>query len=208
VYSLITEKSEISKCQKKFIELLLKFPIEKRLCKIAFRKLNQNSDGGWRIWNGTAEYKRDTGPKGKTEVLWSSKLNMWMTFRMVKSTNNNKWRYWNSFGLQNPLINSTVSIAVEINFPKAGKDGNIAGSFIKNEQGKVFVVHSGKITVGKGPTNIQKYEILKKNFQIIDHCFLVGELTGQNFLTEIKTFINEVNKAREYIRDLGVVRSE
>jgi len=198
MFSLITEENEIKKYHKTFAEQLSNDSVERIPCKLNFPKSNQDSAGRWRTWDGT-EYKLDFGPKGETEVLWSSSLNMWMAFRMVKSIHTNKWRYWNSFGLEKPLPHYSVSIAVEINFPIAGKDGHIAGSFVKNEQKRVFIVHSGQLRVGKQNINLYDHKNLS-NLKFIECGVLVGELNEPNFSRNVKTFIKEVDKVKENFR--------
>jgi len=197
---LITDENEIKECQMRFINSLLKSPVEKIPCRLNFPQSNRPADERWKTWDGT-KYKLDNGAKGDTEVWWSSERKMWMSFRLDKSIKTEKWRYWNAFGLEKPLPNTKTPIIVEINFPVAGENRRIAGSFVKNEQGHVSVIHNGRLTVGNRKINLCDYKNSNKfNFHFIESDILIGELDEPSFSMKIYNFVKEVNKAREYFR--------
>ena len=118
-------------------------------------------------------------------------------------------RYWNAFGLADKLlINGSNNIAVEINVPLSGSNGTVSGFFAKNQNGEVFLLHSGKI--GGGRKGIGKNSFLSwychptvkvlRNKKSQD-ALIVTNINSSNIAVEIGEFVKAVsafkNKSQE-----------
>lgn len=57
-------------------------------------------------------------------------------------------RYWNALGIGNPFKDSKTIIA-EINPPKEGVNRRVSGAFVKDGEGKTYLVHRGKVGGGR-----------------------------------------------------------
>jgi hypothetical protein len=55
------------------------------------------------------------------------------------------YRFWNSFGVADPNQHSSLSITVEINPPHEGENRRTAGVFLRDESGRLYVGHTGRL---------------------------------------------------------------
>lgn len=120
---IVTDKNEISRCQKKFEENLKRcLP----LCE-----------------------KRDVGYRGgnvKDMPIYTDGTNGGIWFGTKDLT---KSRYWNAFGFQTEE-KGPLHITAEINFAHEGVNNRIGGLFAKDARtGKYFVLHRGKVGGGR-----------------------------------------------------------
>jgi len=197
MYNIITDIKEIYTSQVLFNNILTNNS-ELFLSSLRFPNFHKNPNGKWYSWNGS-KYIPDKDYIDTTNIWWSEKMKMWVSIRKDKSLHTEKWRYWNTFGFENPKHNKKLSITTEINFPEIGIDGHIAGLLTKNENGKIVVAHRGRFR--KGNKNITlDYLIKKTNFQFIDvkndrniiKVLKVGELRSKNFYAQIRDFVQNV----------------
>ncbi|MBI4633039.1 MAG: hypothetical protein HY742_04030 [Deltaproteobacteria bacterium] len=84
------------------------------------------------------------GASFKAGVFWSERLGIWFFSRKMSED-----RYWNVFGIGRPAPGDDISITCEINFPVRGIDRKTGGALARDNAGRVFVVHRGKIGGGK-----------------------------------------------------------
>lgn len=139
-------------------------------------------------------------PGGNFEdtVMYSPKLNLWFSH----GENDNK--FWNGFGVGEPVRGKNNSLNGEINFPKEGSNRRIAGAFGINDNGKVLILHRGKI--GGGKLSIGKNYFID-NFRgdfvtAIDgdretEFCLVGELYSKHFPLQVANFIKEIFRVKQ-----------
>jgi len=203
MFTVITCRSEIKKLQERFITVLT-VGAERVQCKLKFPNFHKNEKGNWKTWDGEA-YKPEPAYIDETTIWWSNETKMWVSLRQVRSSATGKWRYWNSFGLEKPSLHGAVSITAEINFPEAGENGHIAGIFVKNEQGKIAVVHRGKFTHGQQKITLTDY-IVQTGFESVEirnHAnknkvvLLVGELESPDFSAQVRKFLEGVSRIKE-----------
>ena len=142
--------------------------------------------------------KRNLGFHGgnRTElVYYDDTIGLWFaSSEDTKSMN----RYWNPLGTQTVSKNTNLGITVEINFPYK-LDRRVAGVFLKDEDGNIYIGHRGKI--GGGRTGIGKNEFIQyykelKGY-VIDgneetELLIITELESLNFVKNIKTFVDSV----------------
>lgn len=81
---------------------------------------------------------------------WSPNIGIWM---VADDNAGGQTRYWTAFGIGEPSQTKSNSIIVEINFPRRGIDGRIAGLFWRTENNQILVLHSGKVGGGRTSRN-------------------------------------------------------
>jgi 5-methylcytosine-specific restriction protein A len=131
----------------------------------------------------------------KAEVYYSRKLNIWFYF----GTESN--RYWNAFGIGHPA--SQVSIVVEINIPFKGIDRRIAGVFVKDGDGRVWLGYRGRIGGGRRGIGRKTFwkeysgdkSVIQDNGKT-DTYAKICYLDSPDFPERIKNFVIEVNEIK------------
>jgi hypothetical protein len=79
------------------------------------------------------------------EVHWHSGLGFW--WLLNRTVANNRW--WCCYGIEDPEHKDMLSITVETNSPFEGVNRRIGGLFVKDEAGRVYIAHSGKVGGGR-----------------------------------------------------------
>jgi hypothetical protein len=102
------------------------------------------------------------GGAGRFLVYWRPDLNIWGVFE-PKPLKSSGRRFWICFGIENPADRSRLSITVETNPPHEGVDRRVGGAFLEDEQGQVYLAHSGK--VGGGRKGIRSSAFLSRYTQ-------------------------------------------
>jgi len=78
-----------------------------------------------------------------TEVAYAPEWDLWYAQQIQDK------KCWNGFGIGAPIAGKKVALAAEINFPAEGLNRALSGVFARDESGRVFVLHRGKIRGGK-----------------------------------------------------------
>ena len=78
-----------------------------------------------------------------TEVAYAPEWDLWYAQQIQDK------KCWNGFGIGAPIAGKKVALAAEINFPAEGLNRALSGVFARDENGRVFVLHRGKIRGGK-----------------------------------------------------------
>ena len=118
--TVITDAATLAAAQKTFQEKLLAAMPQRIACIVA------GIGGGF-----------------ETEVAYSPELDLWYAQQIQDK------KCWNGFGIGAPIAGKKVSLAAEINFPAEGLNRALSGVFARDENGRVFVLHRGKIRGGK-----------------------------------------------------------
>ena len=77
------------------------------------------------------------------EVAYAPEWDLWYAQQIQDK------KCWNGFGIGAPIAGKKVALAAEINFPAEGLNRALSGVFARDENGRVFVLHRGKIRGGK-----------------------------------------------------------
>lgn len=172
---IISEKRIITKCQNSFIKRLKSICDQKVHCKLGYQ-----------------------GASSDVIAHYSSKYNFWFTAYEEKN------RYWNAFGIGEPLANKSNSITVEINIPFSEVNRNIGGVFGQNNKGEILLLHRGKI--GGGRVGIGKNlffeqfrgdEFILANDDGIENEFcLIGSILSKYFPRQLADFISNVERIK------------
>lgn len=176
---IIEDGSKIRQCQRKFEQ--------------TFKKLSDKKIYGFAGHMGRTSYdKRD-------HFNWSTELGMWGIFEKIEGS-----RYWNAFGLEKPKEGALRSILTEINFPLKGVDRRIARVFAKDESGRIFVCHSGKIGGGRpgiGKTlfkdNYRGKKVMISDGEREEEFALIGDINSPRLPYQVRDFILEVDRIKK-----------
>jgi hypothetical protein len=85
------------------------------------------------------------GGSRQLDVYWHRRFGFWCHFGGRKDLN----RYWCLFGVDDPQEKQMLSITVEINPPRSGVSGRVAGAFVQGPDGHIYLTHSAKIGGGR-----------------------------------------------------------
>ncbi len=102
---------------------------------------------------GTQVFDRKIGFHGgynREKVYWHEGLGFWWLLNRTVAGN----RWCCCYGTENPEHRDMLSITVETNSPFEGVNRRIGGLFVKDDAGRVYITHSGK--VGGGRSGIGK----------------------------------------------------
>lgn len=145
------------------------------------------------------------GHQGASDPQPSLIANAQIWFVHHKLTESATPRHWNVFGLTRNLDESASNaIVVEINIPLSGYSRKVAGLFARDEKGRIFLLHSGKIGGGRkgiGATNFLKwYKRKKVEYTVPDNENAQGSAleianlnaTDTDVVTSIADFIGAV----------------
>ena len=165
-----------------------------------FGKLSESLKQGSRRFTKHIGWK---GEDGEFEVYWHDAPGIWCLLEPDREPN----RYWCGFGTDNPGDMGRLSIICEINPPKSGMNRQVAGVFIRDETGSVYLGHSGK--VGGGRPGIGRAAFL--DFYGVNNCAPVLWPDGQesetivvgridtDLLAKVKDFVEEVKKFKNEV---------
>ena len=175
MFQIISDPCKLQLYQKRFIEELDSVQTSTIHCFISWRPENEEAN-----------------------VRWSSKLNLWWYWKPLEN------RWWNVFGIGQPISYESVGIACEINIPKQGINRNIAGAFTEDEDGRVFITHRGN-RWGGGRKGITK-ELFWHNYsgrsELINdggrytRVAIIAEIGNPELPSNIATFVKWVARTK------------
>lgn len=151
-------------------------------------------------------------PGGNEEGMayWFSKHRFWYVSK--KASDANIPRYWNAFGIRTNEnepeweTKHSHTIICEINPPLSGNTWMVAGVFAKDENGKVYLAHTGKI--GGGGEGIGK-SAFEENFSGFEQweyvegsagkkrVVILSELDDEHLVSNISYFVREVRRIKD-----------
>lgn len=137
------------------------------------------------------------GHSWRARVKWCERLGIWFTSSKIKN------RFWNGFGIGRPKVGENVPIVCEINFPLKGIHRNIAGAFVEDDSGNVFVAHRGRIGGGRRGIGKSLFEdryrgkwAIVKDGKVESSIALIGALNSPNFARQVSTFVHDVGRIK------------
>jgi hypothetical protein len=89
------------------------------------------------------------GGAGRFEVHWHPSQRLWTLCRRDPPRQKERARFWNCFGVADPEERGMLHITVEINPPHSGENAQLAGVFLKDRSGQLFIGHTGKVGGGR-----------------------------------------------------------
>jgi len=138
------------------------------------------------------------GATVKAKVLWSARLGIWMMNEKMSGG-----RYGHAFGAEKPTSSSHIPITCEINFPVKGIDRRMGGALAEDRNGRVFVVHRGRIGGGKKGVGKALFDDHYRGVWAImeDGCAetmvaLIGVLNSPRFVRQVSQFVRKVDRMK------------
>ncbi len=175
---ILEDESTIRRCQQQFMRRLKAFADDRVQVRIGHM-----------------------GESFQGKVFCATNLGIWFIPR--KQDGN---RYWNAFGVGRPLRDTHVFSTCEINFPLRGLDRRIGGAFARDEAGRIFVVHRGKIGGGKKGIGKSLFEDQYRGVwasvqdgSVETSVVLIGHLGSSRFARQVSQFVRKVDR----IKDVG-----
>ncbi len=176
---------------------------DRKESKAAFKLLKKKLSGG-------VKFTRTIGTRAGSEeheIRWHRANNMWT----LLTDGNDLDRFWCCYGLENPKDNNAPNITVEINPPHEWKNLRKAGMFARDNQGTVYLCHTGKI--GGGRKGIGKNNFLEryrgKNFVEVNirrkkpvSMINLGPINDRNLLNQITHFVREVARIKKEVSEV------
>ena len=147
------------------------------------------------------------GSNKELDVYWHKHKGVWCSF----SYSDEKNKFWNCFGIENPAHHKTLIPTVEINPPiqkEIGVGGNNGGVFLNDRQGNTYVGHTGSISIAS--TNykdkskshfLAEYEKLCGRESIVAICLpgkpkrkviLLGRVDEPDLIQKVSKFVKRV----------------
>ena len=120
--------------------------------------------------------------------------------------------YWCGFGVENPYHVKNFSFTCEINPPNLGIDKQLAGLFVRSDNGTTYLAHSGGVAGGKlgvGRTAFLKYyglEAVDKvhwpEKQVTEHI-IIAALDDSDLLQQVAAFVYKVAEFKTNNNPIG-----
>jgi hypothetical protein len=134
--------------------------------------------------------------KGKQVYAWTSQewTDKWINFILIGDPGSSKW----------------LEITVQLNFPAEKYTRLVAGAFVKDAGGEVFVAHRGKLT--KGNAGLLKKEVLDrfstcveaKDIKGLEQLILIASLDAPDLADQLCKFAVD---ARRVATELGAQKA-
>jgi len=138
------------------------------------------------------------GATVKAKALWSERLGIWMVHEKMSGN-----RYGHAFGADKPTGSSHIPITCEINFPAKGIDRRIGGALAIDRNGRIFVVHRGRIGGGKKGVGKALFDdhyrgvwAIMEDGSAETTVALIGVLNSIRFVRQVSQFVRKVDRMK------------
>lgn len=165
-----------------------------KICK-AFAILNQTLNRGSQQFRRLIGWQ---GGSGEFNVYWKSKEGFWTAHETSLSDS----RHILFLGADDPTGRKMLNIVCEINPPTEGINRRCAGLFAQDNEGVVYLTHSGK--VGGGRKGIGKsafrsfyrgaWEKIIWPDGVETESIIIGSIDGDHLVAQIGNFMREVRR--------------
>ncbi len=169
---IIEDVNQIADAQKAFQETLIKSGAKQYKCKIGYQ-------------GGTVQ----------ADVFWLESVSIWVAFQKIEN------RYWNAFGVEEPVDGENLDITCEINSPLIGINRRISGAFAMDNDGAMYLLHSGRI--GGGRKGIGK-SLFESNYKYglikLDNGLeyaQIGKLGDASLPNNTANFVREIDRIKK-----------
>jgi len=147
-------------------------------------------------------FRRTIGWRGdyeEVDVLWHPDLRIWSYFDPIGAEN----RYWCTFGVEDVPQESYLNITCEINMPYSGVNRKVAGLFVRDPAGKIYITHSGKVGGGRRGIGKSEFWNFYRGDQVVTivwadghetEAILIGRLDDSNLTAQVAYFVHEVDR--------------
>ena len=142
---------------------------------------------------------------GNFLALWHEDARLWAVLEPRPPIAEHRPRFWFSFGVERPTGKAMLSITVEVNPPHNGVDRRVGGAFLKDEAGRYYVGHSGRVGGGRPGVGQQAFlAFCKREALYIPErrgpMFMFGPLDGAGWIDALSEYVHEVQRFKEHVR--------
>jgi hypothetical protein len=153
-----------------------------------------------RLKAGTQAFDRKIGYHGgyvEHKVHWHADLGFWWLLNRTVAGN----RWWCCYGTENPGHQDKLSITVETNSPFEGVNRRIGGLFVKDDTGRVYIAHSGKVGGGRAGIGKEAFWEAYGGEQVETVCWpdgrksraiVIAPVDSERLSAHIARFVHEV----------------
>lgn len=157
---------------------------------------------------GIKFYPRTLGHQGgrrKCTVYWHPHEQIWVEPNRTIS----KRSFLHGFGRKNPRGWKQNSIVVEINIPKKTFDRRCAGALVRDENGEIFMAHSGKVGGGRKGIGKDRFldfygtqSLLKVRWpdESESNLLVITALTDRQVVANVSRFVMKVHEFKKLYR--------
>ena len=169
---IIKDQTEITKLVERFRNQFYKISDQKLYCTIGY-----------------------PGGSEQDNVNYSSKYDLWFCGQKLHS------RWWNGIGIGKPKLKGSNSVGGEVNFSFDGKDKRTAGVFAIDENKRIYILHRGKVRLGKRGKEFFSANFRGEMIRAIEgdseteFCF-VCELNSDLMPQQLSNFIREIKRIK------------
>jgi hypothetical protein len=143
------------------------------------------------------------GYQGGSEMLdisWSEEIGLWWGFKKKQT------RYWNVFGTEEPEWSSNKShnITCEINPSLEGINRRTQGAFAKDDEGKHYVLHRGKIGRVRKALFVEAFRgkwVTVRDGDNFSKLAMVAQLESPRLACQVADFVLQVMRIKELSTD-------
>lgn len=123
-----------------------------------------------------------------TTVAYAPSLDLWYAAQQNGKT------YWHGFGNGAPQAGKKVALASEVNIPADGLNRAISGAFARDDAGRVWLLHRGKIRGGKALffAHYNGTTVSVQDGDKEDSCALIGAVDDPEIAAHIARFVAAV----------------
>jgi hypothetical protein len=135
-------------------------------------------------------------------LLWHPELEFWGFFGTTRRGGTE--RVWNTFG--HKLYNPRGNMIVEINVPPEGANRNVQGVFAKDDGGRIWILHQGRMSVPGSrvtqadfiaATGLKPVPVTFRNGSTVDYHKVASlEAPPQVLQTSIAAWVTQCTRAR------------
>lgn len=172
---LIDNKNQIARAQKIFINTLLVNGVKKYKCELGYHG-------------------------GKTDLLdvfWLESEDIWVAFLVLHN------RYWNAFGIGEPINYDQLGITCEINIPLQGINRRIAGAYAKDKDDSIYLLHNGRIGGSKeGIGKTLFFNNYAGKITVMDNNInyaIIGKLGDPTLKVNVANFVRQIRRMKDSI---------
>ena len=138
------------------------------------------------------------GESIRARVFWAEGPGLWYHTGAVAGE-----RYLNAFGIGRPSAGGAVSSTIEINIPMNSLDRKIGGAFARDDGGRVFLLHRGKIGGRRGVGKSLFESHYRGVWSEVEDgdarstVVVIGEVQSRRFVRQLAQFVRKVEAIKE-----------
>lgn len=131
-----------------------------------------------------------------TTIAYAPSLDLWYAAQQNGKT------YWHGFGNGAPQAGKKVALASEINIPADGLNRTISGAFARDDAGRVWLLHRGKIRGGKALffAHYNGATVTVQDGDKEDSCALIGAVDDPEIAAHIARFVAAVVRIKAAVK--------